>query len=1151
MSLISLRGAEPIAGYSVTERLGAGGYGEVWKAEAPGGLQKAIKFIYGYLNEEKASRELKALNRIKQIRHPFLLSLERIEVVDGQLLIVTELADTSVKDRCEQCRAEGLPGIPRDELLNHLRDAADALDFLCASGLQHLDVKPENLLLVGGRVKVADFGLVKDIQDRNCSMMGGMTPAYAAPEVFDGRPNANSDQYSLAIVYQEMLTGVLPFPGATAAQLASQHLHSRPRLESLPSADRAVISRALAKNPGDRFPNSRALIDALLAAGQEAAAGADAAATHGQRLGNGDTTSASNQETGLAVTSRGRLPRRSSTGSNGSSSGAKPAIARMPSFGTGDKGAAMEVRDLPPLEVQPDEAGLRPTLYLGIGGTAGHVLKRLRRRLYERFGDRSATPVLQMLLIDSDAGALSRHSGAADQGGINPDEMLAIPLRKPEDYRPDSVEILQWLSRRWLYNIPRSLQTEGLRPLGRLALVDHANEFFDRVREALARCVSGEALAAAEKNTGLPIRDRTPRVFIVASLSGGAGSGMVLDVGYAVRMLLADMDLPDLGVCGLLTHSTSRAVQGQDLAIANAYACLNELAHYQSGGYPGEPACGIRAFEGHQTPFPTAYFVDLGERLNDNQFHQAVDGLAEYLYLDAATLGGPLLDKCRAAEVDPGRPPQLRTLGVCRLGCRQGLAAQVAEHLCHNLLMRWIGQRERGPEGEPPARDARLKRLVSELISQFELDADSLLARYRETIEQALAPGSQLVLDQLAGDLLARSLKDATLSPEARWQQLAQQVCQAFGQIDRQSDAASTGLDLRRALDVHRQSHVKEIGRGLDERLVVAADDTEIRLAGAQMIAELLMEYLRGLDQQLTAELKTLQGRLASQGESPPLLPPGTGRKAPKQPEIAPLASWPEHLAAHGRLLLDQWALHGTRRLVQSLLAKAQSVSESLMVLRRDTQRLAGQFEAAAPWSQCRQVQPQELDDESIDRAVLRELESRFDAVAARFEQNTNQELLALHGGLIRMLCAGEETLRAVPGMLRAAARWEVTQALKELDVVRLVLGPLSDTTAARERLGQFISAAWPRLLECGGAKRLLLLMPPCSTAEQVPRMVAEHRHETPSVVFAPGGELVACYEGEQIPLAAAAAFLVRDDPQFAAVAHRVHTRTDIEWCSL
>src|SRR5204862_3381289 len=83
---------EPIPGYKLVKRIGAGGYGEVWRAEAPGQLVKAIKFVYGLLDEDRAARELKALNRIKGVRHPFLLSLERIEVVDGQLLIVTELA---------------------------------------------------------------------------------------------------------------------------------------------------------------------------------------------------------------------------------------------------------------------------------------------------------------------------------------------------------------------------------------------------------------------------------------------------------------------------------------------------------------------------------------------------------------------------------------------------------------------------------------------------------------------------------------------------------------------------------------------------------------------------------------------------------------------------------------------------------------------------------------------------------------------------------------------------------------------------------------------------------------------------------------------------------------------------------------------------
>ncbi len=118
-----------------------------------------------------------------------------------------------------------------------MHDTADVLDFMNEQhSLQHLDVKPENLLLLAGRVKVADFGLVKDIHDATASLMGGLTPLYAPPEVFDGRPSRRSDQYSLAIVFQEMLTGELPFPGTTAMQLARQHLHARPRVTSLAGA---------------------------------------------------------------------------------------------------------------------------------------------------------------------------------------------------------------------------------------------------------------------------------------------------------------------------------------------------------------------------------------------------------------------------------------------------------------------------------------------------------------------------------------------------------------------------------------------------------------------------------------------------------------------------------------------------------------------------------------------------------------------------------------------------------------------------------------------------------------------------------------------------------------------------------------------------
>ncbi|HJQ81105.1 MAG TPA: serine/threonine-protein kinase, partial [Lacipirellulaceae bacterium] len=265
-----------LPGYTLVDRIGSGGYADVWRAEAPGGIQKAVKVVHGYCDDEFASQELKALERVKGVRHPFLLSLERFEVVNGRLAILTELADMSLDQRRRQCCEEGLPGIPRDELLRYMADTAEALDFLSQRhNLLHLDIKPENLLILGDHIKVADFGLVKELASRTQnSLVSGLTPTYASPEMFDDEPSAQSDQYSLGIVYQQMLVGTLPFPGRTAAQLAKQHTQAEPQLMSLPAEDRPVVARALAKTPTDRFPSCRAFVDALIHRAEHAPAAA-------------------------------------------------------------------------------------------------------------------------------------------------------------------------------------------------------------------------------------------------------------------------------------------------------------------------------------------------------------------------------------------------------------------------------------------------------------------------------------------------------------------------------------------------------------------------------------------------------------------------------------------------------------------------------------------------------------------------------------------------------------------------------------------------------------------------------------------------------------------------------------------------------------
>lgn len=556
-------GFEPIPGYVLTKKIGSGGYGDVWAADAPGGLKKAIKFVHGAIHEDRAAAELKSLQRIRQVNHPFILSLERIEITDGQLLIVTELAQGSLFDRYVEYRERGFAGIARDRLLGYLKDAADGLDFLCQKhDLQHLDVKPGNLLLVSDRIKVADFGLVKDLHSMTQSMMGGLTPTYAAPEMFDGRPGRFSDQYSLAIVYFEMLTGVLPFRGRTTAQLANEHLHKAPNLEPLPPAERPVIAKALSKRPHQRYSDCRELIQAIESALQT------------------DVESASKDRN---VRFRGWSPKHSPS-----------KVSTRPQSPLSKDFSALSKYRIRPAEIaeacslaSPVVETKSKTVVIGVGGIGAGIIAELNKRCSDVTSDLEDQPLL--FLLDTDAATLMPLVDRSKPGALSTRQFFHAPLKSPHYYR-DETSAFPQLSRRWLYNIPRSQTTEGVRPLGMLALIDHAPKVFELLQLLLEELV-------AEANEANPIQFK-----IVASTMGGTGSSISSELGFMVRQIADALQLPIQCELLLTCASPSPTALG-DLATACSIACLLEVNHYfRTGGlHPELP--GIPSAHSSKPPF--------------------------------------------------------------------------------------------------------------------------------------------------------------------------------------------------------------------------------------------------------------------------------------------------------------------------------------------------------------------------------------------------------------------------------------------------------------------------------------------------------------------------------------------------------------------
>jgi serine/threonine protein kinase/Tfp pilus assembly protein PilF len=262
-----------LGSYRIESQLGEGGMGTVYRAlDTKLSRPVAIKFLSDDLADADTRRRFqREAQMASSLNHPHILTVHDAGEFEGRQYLVTEFIDGgTLKD---WARAEKRNWRQTVELLTNV---ADGLAAAHAAGVMHRDIKPANILVAkNGYAKLADFGLAKltdttpedvtrtlAVEPTRPGMIVG-TIAYMSPEQASGGPlDARSDIFSFGVVLYELLAGRRPFTGASDLVVLQTIIHGAPRAlpEDVPAALRAVVEKALEKDPADRYQSMRELV---------------------------------------------------------------------------------------------------------------------------------------------------------------------------------------------------------------------------------------------------------------------------------------------------------------------------------------------------------------------------------------------------------------------------------------------------------------------------------------------------------------------------------------------------------------------------------------------------------------------------------------------------------------------------------------------------------------------------------------------------------------------------------------------------------------------------------------------------------------------------------------------------------------------------
>ncbi len=621
------------------------------------------------------------------------------------------------------------------------------------------------------------------------------------------------------------------------------------------------------------------------------------------------------------------------------------------------------------------------------------------------------------------------------------------------------------------------------------------------------------SIEQSREQTGLDFRRQGVRVYVVASISGGTGSGMSIDMGFVVKSLLEKLGIDNGTTTGVFLHSTGRDSRFCDLAKVNAFAWFKEFHHFArpEGFFPGDEASGLPAMPPETPVFDNTYFVPLGDGLTPEQLQERANSVAQYLLLDTLTASQTFLAASRDALPDTiSGHPALRTFGLHEESvASQQIIGTVAKQLCQSVVLGWSGaELECTSPGKPLdtiASEAETSSLsdtsqivcgAPRAVAKLQLNLEGISANARTLLESQFGTN----VEEMLAKLLAEHSRNGAVANPA---EVVELVDTLFAAAPGTENVSSREFVFGRRLDAIVSPLGMKLASDLQRWLIHRLDESQERLAGTRQAAEWFGKHLQCVEADSLRLAKVIGNKLITMLNQHSTDPTSVAGKGSVDVGL-------ELAIKYFRLRLDLRALQATSHLVRMLQTELKNVGEAIVEFGRHLRNLADMLT---------QVPDSETEQHARNCALAAKdpvgqklLANRRD-LTTKVDQQLQDQFINQQGGLFQTVMGNRKVMAELLDTLQTIAKQQISFAAHEWSLS-------SEQAVDAASLTKSADQARSPLLDLGGIANQLVIMPQKGNGEKMATAVRDVLGCETSLLTGTEGNLVVCNEVGLLPLA-------------------------------